>query len=129
MITANFRGVSPIVDTLFSLNMGGFEPTTYSDKLFGNERYLKDPNITISEDKLVLSYDLPGTTKDLIEIDVQDQTLIVKGIGGRYEGLKSRMKIHSDYDLTSSDASLKDGVLKITMVKAKKLNTNKIQIK
>ena len=121
-----FKGVSNLVDNIF--NLAGYE-TAHSDRLFGNERYLKDPNCAIKDEKLVLSYDLPGTTKDLIELNIQDQLLIVKGIGGRYEGLKSRMSIHSDYDLTTSDASLKDGVLTIKIDKAKSKITNSIPIK
>ena len=127
MVTANFRGVSNLVDNLF--NIAGYETSVYSDKLFGNERYLKDPDVTIKDDKLILNYDLPGATKNELEISNEDQLLIVKGIGGRYEGLKSRMKIHSDYDLTSSDASLKDGVLTVTIVKVKKPDVNKIIVK
>ena len=87
-----------------------------------------NPTYTRLDDTLIVSYDLPGAKKSEIDLDVEDQIIVVKGSEGRYDGLVSKVRIGQDYDMKSVDATLQDGVLKVTISKGKKAKTT-IQIK
>ncbi|HLD91355.1 MAG TPA: Hsp20/alpha crystallin family protein [Patescibacteria group bacterium] len=90
---------------------------------------IKEPTAIVEENKLLLSWDLPGTTKEKLELSNEDNILIVKGVEGRYKGLQSRVRINRDYDMQSINASLSDGVLTAAISKGKTITGNKIQIK
>lgn len=73
------------------------------------------PKIKETPDKgnLILSYDVPGATKEEFTIETDDQCIIVKGISGRYKDSQSKLKLNNAYDNNNIEAELKNGVLTI----------------
>jgi HSP20 family molecular chaperone IbpA len=90
---------------------------------------LKQPNVNLKDSILTLNWDLPGASKDHIELDTENDIIIVRGIEGRYKNLQSKIRISKDYNLNKSEASLKDGVLTVTIPKEINESRNKIKIK
>jgi len=83
----------------------------------------------VKENKLHLSLDMPGATKEEIVIETDTNLIIVKGVGGRYDTVQTKISVNRDYNIESTEAVLKDGVLKITISKGNNGKTNRIQIK
>lgn len=90
---------------------------------------MNQPNMALKEDKLVLTYDLPGATKEHITVDTEDSIVIVKGIGGRYKTFTNTVRINPDYNMQTTEATLRDGVLTITIDYGKKTNRTNVTIK
>lgn len=87
------------------------------------------PSAKVDKDTLVLSWDMPGAKREVIEMETENNILVVRGIGGRYRNQSSQVRVNKEYDLQTSDATLKDGVLTVAISKGKHANTNKIEIK
>lgn len=83
----------------------------------------------IKDGKLLLSWDVPGAKKTDLEVSTEEQILIVSGKGGRYQGFNSKIRINPDYDMQTSEASIEDGVLTVTISKGKNVRKQTIQIK
>lgn len=90
---------------------------------------IKEPNATVKDSFLTLTWDLPGAGKDQIELETENDIIIVRGIQGRYKDLQSKVRVNKEYTLNHTEATLKDGVLTVTIPKGKSVSTNKIQIK
>lgn len=87
------------------------------------------PSAKVDKDTLVLSWDMPGAKREEIEMETENNILIVRGIGGRYQNQSSQVRVNKDYDLQTCDATLKDGVLSVQIRKGFKSPNNKIIIK
>jgi HSP20 family protein len=103
------------------------------------------PAIDVSEDKdnIVVKADLPGLTKDDIEITLQDNVLTVRGekkqeseTKGKnfYRRERAHGAFHRSFELPASvnasnvAATFKDGVLRITLPKAEQAKPKQIQV-
>jgi len=93
-------------------------------------------------DDFVIEFDLPGVTKDSVDLDVERNVLTVRaerlGRNGDWEmlaterprGLFSRQLVLGDnLDLDRIDAASTDGVLRLTIPVAEKAKPRKIDIR
>ena len=101
----------------------------FKDYLEPHNDRLSDPTAELKDNRLYLSWDLPGASKDHIELDTENNIIVVKGIKGRYLGKYSKIRIKTDYNLQTAEASLQDGVLKIAISQGTNANKTKIPIK
>ena len=83
----------------------------------------------IKDNKLYLELDMPGATKEDIVLETDNDLIIVKGVGGRYDKFQSKIRINREYNIESIEAVLKDGVLKVAISKGTNEKRNRIQIK
>lgn len=108
--------------------------------------FVPSMDITGDDKQYNISAELPGLSKDNVEIELNDDMLTIKGEKksetkqqdqGRYHiersyGTFSRtVRLPNDIDIDAVSADFKDGVLKITLPKSKeaKEKSKKIQIK
>lgn len=98
--------------------------------------YLPAVDIVGNETETLLFYDMPGVAQPNVEISVENNVLTVKG-SARIEDFAGRSLVYSEYGVgdyarsfTLSDdvdrenisASIKDGVLKVSIPKAKNVS-------
>jgi HSP20 family protein len=103
--------------------------------------YSPSVDIYENEEGLTLLADLPGVTEENLDIDLEDRKLTINGTVPPPE--KRFHSVYSEYgiggytrsfrlgeaiDRTKINASLKDGVLTLTLPKADKLKPRKIQV-
>ena len=95
-----------------------------------------------TEDALLLAADVPGVTRDNVELDMRDDTLTIKAQVGAnaYEGLRPlygeynignfyrRFSLGEVIDRDKISADLKDGVLTVTLPKREKAKPRKIVV-
>lgn len=101
------------------------------------------PNVDIFEDddKLVLIADMPGVSKDDIDIRIEDSRLKIQGkvskeLPGEYVLSEysigdyfSHFTISTAIDQSGIQASMKNGVLRLVLPKSDRLKPRKISIK
>lgn len=122
----------------FSSNYSPFEEST----LLGGQW---SPAIDIydSKDSLLVKADLPGLTKDEIEISVRDNNLIIKGEKKKDTEIKEdnyykterfygsffrTLQLPMDVDANKVDAKYQDGVLSLTLPKKEESLPKQIKI-
>ena len=121
------------VDSLFNSMLQSFGSTawpTVSDASFGNALIRWD--FSENETGYTLHADLPGVTKDKLDVALDDDILTIKGeketsaqrtenqvhISERSYGSFSRsLRLPSDVDTDNIEVNLKDGVLNIQLPK------------
>jgi len=107
------------------------------------------PNVTYSpavdifetEDALTLLADLPGVTKESLDIDLDDRRLTITGLVQQAEsrfrpiyteygvgGFSRSFELGDTIDRKGISASLKDGVLTLVLPKADRLKPRKIEV-
>ncbi|MBU1044029.1 MAG: Hsp20/alpha crystallin family protein [Candidatus Omnitrophica bacterium] len=103
------------------------------------------PSIDIheSKDNLLVKADLPGLTKDEIEISVQDNNLIIKGEKKKenevqeenyykterfYGSFYRTIQLPSEVDENKVNAQYKDGVLSLTLPKKENAKPKQIRV-
>lgn len=86
-----------------------------------------------TDDKFILTADLPGINKDMVSINVEDGTMTIScemdeikenegetyRVRERKAGKVSRMFALPEVDTASIEATMKDGILTVTMHKTK----------
>ncbi|PLX99603.1 MAG: hypothetical protein C0623_08875 [Desulfuromonas sp.] len=94
-----------------------------------------------TEDVLTLIADMPGVTKDQLEIDIDQGILSIEaaadhGIKGealyrefRPSGYYRQFRLLEDFDASKADAELKNGVLTLRLPKAEAAKPRKIAVK
>ena len=103
------------------------------------------PAVDIIEDKdgVTLLVDLPGVSKDSLDIDVDKNVLTIRGTINLHTDEKlsaTYMDVHagtftrqftlgSELDASAIDASLKDGLLKLVVPRSDQHKPKKIEIK
>ena len=105
-------------------------------------RYIAPPvDIYETDDALVVVADLPGASKDGIEIRVEDSTLTIKGradydpraniLRGEFglQGYYRQFQLSDDVDQSKISAESKNGVLTIRLPKAEKSKPKQIKVK
>ena len=105
--------------------------------------YIPAVDIYESEDALVLVADMPGVGSDNVSIDIRDNQLTLRGTIQLEPGDKERLLLQEygvgDYfrefalgraiDQAKIEASMKDGVLTLTLPKADIVKPRKITVK
>jgi HSP20 family protein len=113
------------------------DETTWAAKTY-------EPAVDIWEtaDALALAADVPGVTRDKVELDLRDDTLTIRAEVGAdaYEGLRPlygeynignfyrRFSLGEVIDREKISADLKDGVLTVTLPKREKAKPRKIVV-
>lgn len=103
--------------------------------------YLPTVDIFETEQAITLVADLPGVTKEHLDINVEDKQLTITGLVQEPEerfhpvhteygigGYTRSFKLGDTIDQSKIDASLKDGVLTLVLTKADKLRPRRIEI-
>ena len=87
------------------------------------------PRIKTLEDKLQLSYDVPGVTLDNLEILSEDRLLTVKATRKDFdETVTYHYSLSSKYDGSLATASLQNGVLVLDVPQREESKSRKIKI-
>ena len=117
------------------------------ERAFGRERqapWMPAMDVYETEDKVVVSVELPGMTAEDVEVSVEDSTLSVSGkrefssevkqesyhrIERRYGEFSRAVSLPPQVDPTKVEARFADGVLTIELPKLEKAKPKKIQVK
>jgi len=104
-------------------------------------RHWLSPAVDIHEDDngLVLSADLPGVTRDGLDIGIEEGILTIQARTGAaasevvfrdagHTGYQRRFQLPDNLDLDRVEASLKDGVLTLTLPKSEAAKPRKIDV-
>ena len=104
-------------------------------------RHWLSPAVDIVEDDngLVLSADLPGATRDGLDIGIEEGILTIKARTSEsasevvfrdagHTGYQRRFQLPDNLDLEKVDASLKDGVLTLTIPKSEAARPRRIDV-
>ncbi|MBW2702526.1 MAG: Hsp20/alpha crystallin family protein [Deltaproteobacteria bacterium] len=103
--------------------------------------FVPEVDISESEEGLVLYADMPGVTKENLDIDIREGVLTVTGtveperdnlrlVHGEYEigGFQRRFTMGEKIDQEKIEAKLENGVLQLTLPKAEAHKPRKITI-
>jgi HSP20 family protein len=100
-------------------------------------------NISENEDGYVLKAELPGVSKEDIDIDLKDNTLTLKGekkaekkeekenyirVESSYGKFERSFYLSDDIDISKADANFKDGVLRIALKKKEEAKPKQIKV-
>ena len=100
-------------------------------------------NIAENEDGYVITAELPGVSKDDIDIDLKDNTLTLKGekkveskeekenyirVESSYGKFQRRFYLSDDVDISKADANFKDGVLRIDLKKKEEAKPKQVKV-
>ncbi len=138
-----FRDLVSIQDELnrlFGRTFGGLEPSRAS----AGGTWMPSLDVYETEDKLVVSADLPGIEPSDVEVSVEDSTLTVSGsrefssetkeenyhrIERRYGSFSRSITLPATVDTEKVQASFDKGVLTIEVPKVEKAKPKKVEIK
>ena len=98
-------------------------------------------NITLSDDEYLLEVEMPGVSKDGVEISVEGNELTIIGRRQRQkpagepvycescpDDYRRVFEIASDIDTTKISAEMNQGILKLRLPKSERVKPRKIQI-
>ena len=105
--------------------------------------FVPDADIYESEDVLTVILEMPGVAKDNVKVGVEDGLLMVEGQLdlSKYQGLRPiyteynighyarNFQLSSKIDQNKITASMKDGVLSLTLPKVEEAKPRKIEVK
>jgi HSP20 family molecular chaperone IbpA len=104
-------------------------------------RHWLNPAVDIHENDngLVLTADVPGITRDLLEIDIEEGILTIKARTSEaasevvfrdagHTGYHRRFQLPDNLDLDKVEAALRDGVLTLTLPKSEAAKPRKIDV-
>jgi len=104
--------------------------------------FMPTADIFESEEALTVVLEMPGVSKDMVDVNVEDGILTVEGRidFGKYEGLqpvyseynvgpyRRSFRISSELDQDKITAEMRDGVITLTLPKAEKAKPRRIAI-
>ena len=85
-------------------------------------------HIKYGVEKAVLTLDLPGVKRSDLDVSIVGRTVTVSGRRGERE-FKHEYTIDRNYDASSVDAVLEDGVLTVTFARRPETKSKKIDVK
>ena len=105
--------------------------------------FVPDADIYESEDVLTVILEMPGVAKDNVKVGVEDGVLMVEGHLdlSKYQGLRPlyteynighygrSFQLSSKIDQNKITASMKDGVLSLTLPKVEEAKPRRIEVK
>ena len=132
--------------SLFNFGEDLWENFFSGDRFLTRNRETWYPVVDIEEDKdnYHMTMELPGMSKDDVNISFEDGVLVVRGekkeeqedkernyhyYERRYGKFERAFRIHSDIEKEKIDATFKDGVLRIDLPKAEKAKAKQIEVK
>jgi HSP20 family protein len=101
-----------------------FKPSSH----FNNGKSYKTE---ITDDGITLTMETPGYNKNLIDVMVEDKTLIIEGKSNTsdMDGFKERFTINDKFDGEGVKASIVDGVLTISLPYKAETKPHKVKVK
>jgi|TARA_B100000282_G_scaffold128194_1_gene91607 HSP20 family molecular chaperone IbpA len=101
-----------------------FKPSSH----FSNGKSYKTE---LTDDGITLTMETPGYNKNLIDVMVEDKTLIIEGKSNTSDtdGFKERFIINDKFDGDGVEASIVDGVLTISLPYKTETKPRKIKVK
>lgn len=104
--------------------------------------FMPTADIFESEEALTVVLEMPGVSKDMVDVGVENGLLTVEGRinFGKYEGLqpvygeynvgpyRRSFRISNELDQSKISAEMRDGVLTLTLPKAEKAKPRRIEI-
>ena len=101
-----------------------FKPSSH----FSNGKSYKTE---LNDDGITLTMETPGYNKNLIDVMVEDKTLIIEGKSNTSDtdGFKERFIINDKFDGDGVEASIVDGVLTISLPYKAETKPRKIKVK
>ena len=101
-----------------------FKPSSH----FSNGKSYKTE---LTDDGITLTIETPGYNKNLIDVMVEDKTLIIEGKSNTSDtdGFKERFIINDKFDGDGVEASIVDGVLTISLPYKTETKPRKVKVK
>ena len=103
------------------------------DDIFSNRNshYSSDYKTDSDENGVILTMNVPGYNKKLIDVSVSSDNLIIEGKAhtGSTEGFKHTFTINEGLDSDSIEATVIDGVLTVSVPYAEEVKPRKIEVK
>ena len=103
------------------------------DNIFSNtsSHYSSDYKTSSDDDGVTLTMNVPGYNKKLIDVSVSGDRLIIEGKAhtGSTEGFKHTFTINEGLDSESTEATVIDGVLTVSIPYAEEVKPRKIEVK
>ena len=101
-----------------------FKPSSH----FSNGKSYKTE---LTDDGITLTMETPGYNKNLIDVMVEDKTLIIEGKSNTsdMDGFKERFIINDKFDGEGVKASIVDGVLTISLPYKAETKPRKVKVK
>jgi len=102
--------------------------TMFNEMMYDSNRVTDFNRIMkIEDDVLNMEFDVPGLSKKDFKITIEDTTLVIDGTTETRKFFKS-YKIQKDWDLAKTGATVKNGVLTITIPKKEEKKTKLLTI-
>lgn len=123
-----YSDLNKLFDSLFE----GNQPSYYKTYRVLDSVKDSDNEISIEKDGAYISFEVPGFNKSNLTIELQGDSLIVKGERQVKENTKStikKFKVGFDVDPSTIEATCEDGILTVFIPNYKKQNENKKTIK
>ena len=103
------------------------------DDIFSNRNshYSSDYKTDSDENGVILTMNVPGYNKKLIDVSVSGDRLIIEGKAhtGSTKGFKHTFTINEGLDSDSIEATVIDGVLTVSVPYAEEVKPRKIEVK
>ena len=114
---------TPTIDELFN-SLAVLNPNKYNHR---SRKYETE----ITDDGVTLTIETPGYNKNLIDVSVEDDMLIVEGKSnsGNLDGFKEKFTLNDKFDADNIKANVVDGVLSVSVPYLDEVKPRKIAIK
>ena len=96
------------------------------DEVF-NHPQRETRNMRIEDDVLTMEFDVPGLSKKDINVKVEDSILFIEGDNER-RTFNKRYSVSEDWDVAKTSASVKDGVLTVSIPKVEEKKAKVIEV-
>jgi HSP20 family protein len=121
-----------------------FSPDLFDEGVFGTSAWVPSMNVREDNDNFNISVELPGLSKDDVNLTLKDGTLTIEGErkqeeekeGGNYHRVERRygkflrsFKLPMHVQDDKIEATFKDGILNIMLPKAEEVKPKQIEVK
>tara|TARA_R100000030_G_C3251864_1_gene123221 strand:- start:84 stop:419 length:336 start_codon:yes stop_codon:yes gene_type:complete len=96
------------------------------DEVF-NHPQRETRNMKVEDDVLTMEFDVPGLSKKDINVKVEDSILFIEGDNER-RTFNKRYSVSEDWDVAKTSASVKDGVLTVSIPKVEEKKAKVIEV-
>ena len=120
-LNSNQRNViDEMIDDIFRIYPNSYKQNNSSDY-----------KIDTDEDGVILTMNVPGYNKKLIDVSVSSDRLVIEGKAhtGSTKGFKHTFTINEGLDSDSIEATVIDGVLTVSVPYAEEVKPRKIEVK
>jgi HSP20 family molecular chaperone IbpA len=113
----------PTIDELFN-SLAVLNPNKYNHRSRKYETETTDDGVT-------LTIETPGYNKNLINVSVEDELLIVEGKSnsGNLDGFKERFTLNDKFDGDGVEAKIVDGILTVNVPFKEETKPRKVKVK